>query len=460
MIDPLFMIHNSHLADPDLFKQTDPQLRILRQQPYVHMPLLLKKLPKDIPGIYTITGGRQIGKTTLSKQWMDYLLKCGVKPQAMAYFTGEVIVDHFSLIRQLQNYLPTMPQDEIRYLIIDEVTYILNWDLGIKFLADLGLFEQVVLLITGSDLILIQEARMRFPGRRGRASQVDFHMYPLSFYETLTLMGKIENLDVQLQEENPRTPLMETLYQAFGDYLKHGGYLTAINNYASQGMIEKYVLDTYADWIRGDVVKQGKSEHYCRSLFTAMCKHLSSQVTWNTLAKEFTIEHHGTVADYAALLASMDAIFIQEALVEDKLVGAIKKAKKLTFTDPFIYHAIYGWLYATLHPYQEQILPALADPIITSYLVEGCVVNHIRRHYPTYYIKAEGEVDLAYIHNKKFYPIEIKWTTQMRIKDLKQILKYPNGVILGKEKIIRNINTTPSYPLPWYLARAGLPGML
>jgi len=453
MNDPQFMIHNAHLETPGQFSQRDPQLRALKKQTFVYLPPLVTQLPKDTPGIYTITGGRQIGKTTLLKQWMQHLLDSNVAPQCIAYFTGEVIVDHLSLIRQLQSYLQTMPQDALKYLIIDEVTYIHNWEMGIKFLADAGLLEHVIMLITGSDLAIIQEARMSFPGRRGRANQVDYHIHPLSFYDMLKLTKVIKDIDNKLQEKAPTEILIKKLYEAFSNYLMYGGYLTALNSYAANGQIEKSVLDTYADWIRGDVIKHGKSDHYCRAFFTAMVKRLSSQITWTSLAKDFAIEHHRTIADYANLLESMDAIFIQEALIEDKLMGAAKKAKKLLFSDPFIYHAIYSWLHASNNPFEEHIIPAVNNSKIASYLVEACVINHYKRWYDTFYIKAEGEVDIAYVKSKKFWPIEIKWTEQMRSKDLKQIQKYPNGIILGKQNQLHQINSTPSYPLPWYLAK-------
>ena len=51
-------------------------------------------------------------------------------------------------------------------------------------------------MLTGSDAVIIQEARMRFPGRRGKASQVDYHLYPLSFYELLDLIKTIDALTV------------------------------------------------------------------------------------------------------------------------------------------------------------------------------------------------------------------------------------------------------------------------
>jgi hypothetical protein len=72
----------------------------------------------------------------------------------------------------------------------------------------------------------------------------------------------------------------------------------------------------------------------------------------------------------------------------------------------------------------------------------------LQRKYPTYYIKAEGEVDAAYVKDKKFWPIEVKWTQQLRHSDLKQIQKYRNARIFAK---VNNLTTTmdiPTIPIP------------
>lgn len=63
-MDPLLLLHNSHLEDPDRFSSTDPQLRCLAGVPLVHEPALLGQLPAGQPGIYSIGGARQVGKTT------------------------------------------------------------------------------------------------------------------------------------------------------------------------------------------------------------------------------------------------------------------------------------------------------------------------------------------------------------------------------------------------------------
>ena len=121
-----FQIHNSHLdgAFPDL----DPHLRRLRDQPLIHRFPLLDRLPRSEPGIYTIGGGRQIGKTTLLKQWMADLLATGLDPTRLRFFTGELIDDHHALVRLMSTLQQQMPTEGQRYILLDEVTYIAGWD--------------------------------------------------------------------------------------------------------------------------------------------------------------------------------------------------------------------------------------------------------------------------------------------------------------------------------------------
>jgi predicted AAA+ superfamily ATPase len=423
--------HNKHWQSIEDFVQNDYQLRTLYKKRFIHEPLLLDELPSNIPGIYTLCGGRQIGKTTLLKQWMRYLLiSKKVDPKTIFFMTGEMIFDHFSLIQMIKTYLEQAPQGQMIYILIDEVTYIKNWDLGIKMLADTGFFENVIVFLTGSDLMWIEEAGKRFPGRRGSASKTDFHLQSLSFYEFMNLVYKSDDLCESL------------ILEAFGRYLKHGGYLTAINDFydSSTNEIKSSTYNTYSDWIRGDILKRNKRESYLREVLQAIIKTYGSQVTWNSLCEHTSIGHHDTIREYVDLLEAMDVLFVQSALDQNKLTGSPKKAKKIHFKDPFIYHALAQWLGTGKHTLDE------------SHLVESVSVTHYHRCYPyCYYIKAEGEVDIAFVDYNKFYPVEIKWGKQIRPKDLKQIQKYPNGLILGRstnkstniptEALTKNITT-------------------
>jgi uncharacterized protein len=433
-MDIRFQAHNTHLENAQEFATLDFNLRRLYAEPYVFKSKLLSELPTETPGIYTLGGGRQIGKTTLLKQWMERLLQKNIPPECLFFFSGELIDDHHALYRLIKDQLSRMPSNALKFLLVDEVTYIQEWDRAVKFLADTGELEKVILLLTGSDLVLMEDARQRFPGRRGASDVVDFHYYPLSFKEFVDLKTK------QFVKPEDCIPYLQ-------NYLIHGGFMTAINDFEKNQKISTATLTTYSDWIRGDVQKRNKQEHYLREIISGTIKHYGSQISWDNFVQELSINHVATVADYINLLSSMDACFIQHALLEDKLVAAPKKRKKVIFNDPFIYHAMRAWLEPSTQAYEEQIIPFLLDPKKESQLIESTVASHFRRYAPTYYIKAEGEVDIAYIHHKKFWPIEIKWRNQQRPSDLKQISKYPHGVIYAKVTQLSEVNHIPIIPL-------------
>lgn len=436
-----FIVHNSHLRSIKLFEQSDPHLMRMGQQTYIFHSPIINEIPFGIPGIYNLGGGRQVGKTTLLKQWMLSLLGRGVEPKAIAFLSCELIVDERSLYRIVTEQLNDMLQNGLCYLILDEITYVSNWDKAIKYLADMGALSQVVLVISGSDLTMMQESRKRFPGRRGKAKQVDFHYYPLSFKQTVELKHK-RDFKAHSQED------IDLLFDAFENYLIHGGFLTAINEYAQTQSISSRTLATYSDWIRGDVIKHGKKEHFLRELVGSVIKHYGSQISWRNLVSGLSIDHPQTAIDYTALLESMDAVFVQQAIIEDKLVGAPKKNRKMMFCDPFICHAVSDWIHPSEQPYENKIKPMLLDPQSCSVLVESVVATHFRRHFPTYYIKAEGEVDVAYVRDQRFWPIEVKWRERSPLSDFSQILKYQNGEVWYKGRESKRVQDLPLIPLP------------
>jgi len=141
--------------------------------------------------------------------------------------------------------------------------------------------------------------------------------------------------------------------------------------------------------------------------------------------------------------------------LENKLAAAPKKAKKVIFSDPFIYHATNAWLNPCKDPFEMLLRPQIDSPESCSKIVESCVVNHYQRKYPVFYIKAKAEVDIAYIDKKRFWPLEVKWTGQLRPKELKQISKYSNGKILTKSYTPGKIQGIPTEPIPLNLLRLG-----
>lgn len=458
-MDSRFFPHNSHLENPSVFASLDPNLRQLKELPFVFHSDLISQFINLTPGIYTISGGRQVGKTTLLKQLMAKLITKGVEPRSIFYMSGELIDDHHSLVRMVSEIVDEMPDKGLKYLIVDEVTYIKDWDKGAKYLADAGLLENAVFMLTGSDQIIIREALTRFPGRRGQSEKVDFYLYPLRFSETLKLKASLTKNETNLLEEPDKEPpadLMDKLFFDFENYLMHGGYLTAINDIERHGRILPATFSTYSDWIRGDVLKRNKRENYLLEILGAILTRYGSQITWNSLAQDLSIDHPKTVGDYVDLLSSMGALFVQSAVREDKLTPAPKKAKKVVFTDPFIFHAINYWLNPVPDPFNRQVQSLIKDREWASKIVEACTVTLFKRKFSTFYIKAAGEVDIAYVKNNRLWPVEIKWAQQLRPKQLKQIAKYSNGRILTKAKTSGKVNGIPTEPLPLALLRLGI----
>ena len=55
------------------------------------------------------------------------------------------------------------------------------------------------------------------------------------------------------------------------------------------------------------------------------------------------------------------------------------------------------------------------------------------------------------MNEERFWPIEVKWANQMRVSELKQVLKYKNAQIWSKVKSQGKINDTPIFMLPFAL---------
>ena len=109
-----------YLENADNFSKTDPHLKRLYAEKYVYHSPLIQELPRKEPAIVTLGGGRQIGKTTLLKQWMEDLLENRVKPEAICFFSGELMGDYQSLYNIIQNQLTQMPENDLKYIILDE----------------------------------------------------------------------------------------------------------------------------------------------------------------------------------------------------------------------------------------------------------------------------------------------------------------------------------------------------
>ena len=449
--DPRLQAHNLHWQGKDAFLQNDPTLQRVRGSPLRWRWPLVDELPLHTPGIYTLVGGRQIGKSTLLKQVMARLLQDGVAPDRLAYITCEPFVDAEDLRRVLSDLLASFAAtSQLCWLLLDEVNYVDGWDRIVKFLADAGQLDRCFVLATGSDQLLITDSLKRLPGRRGQAPVVDFHLRPLSFIEFCRLRGRLDPTRIDELANAPlaapveASPILAPLEGELRDYHRSGGFLPAINDLARGEDVTVGTLRTYADRIRGDVLRLDRNERYLREVLGGVHRRHGSQVTWNSFAKELSIDHPKTVSDYVAILERMDALLVVPAVQEHTHRPAPKMARKVFFADPFIHRAVLSWLA------EDDRLDS--DARLQRDL-EAVFAGHVARLGEVFYVKGAGEIDVAWYENKELQLLEVKWTMQLRPEELKEIRRRGRGVIAGRVGRSASFESIPVLPAAVALLR-------
>ncbi len=431
-----FNRHNLFHEGLEIYEAQDPHLAALRDLKFVHPIDWWREVRWDTPGIYLLTGGRQIGKSTSTKLMIRHLLEQRIFPSSrIFYLPCDQIDDHHHLSRLIRLFLEDLPPPAKHFLVvIDEITYVKEWDRAIKALADDGSLGHGFCIITGSDSVILREAASRFPGRRGQAAKTDFHLHPLSFCEYVQLT------DPSLLDA-PESHL-GSLFDCFDRYQRCGGYLRAINDLHAIGEVRKATYLTFEQWIRGDFERRHKNTSTLLGVLHTVFSTLGSQVTYSALAHKMGQVVKETFIDYLDLLKRMDVLFDLQAFDQNTRLGFPKKARKLHFLDPFIMDTIERWLIAERH-----VVPADTAAV----KVESIVASQYRNALPCYYLKGTGEVDLVVVDKDRFVPIEVKWTGQLRSQDLKQIAKYPQAKILTKQPSRGVVKNVPTIPLPLFL---------
>lgn len=437
-----FNRHNLFWESRERYENEDPHLSFLKTVSLVHSMDWWREVDWTKPGILILTGGRQIGKSTSTKLLIkEALKKRRFEPKSVFYLPCDQILDHQHLMRILRFFLEGLPSPQSSFLlVIDEVTFVADWDRAIKSLADEGWFRKGFCLLTGSDSIILKEAAVRFPGRRGEADIVDFHLWPLSFHDYVGLAHP----DLL---QGPPDRKIKDLFTAFSHYLKCGGYLRAINDLHQKGDVSPATYATFEQWIRGDFLKRGRAEANLLSVLKALVETGVSQISYSRLAERADLLSKESVIEYGQLLERMDILFVLQTYDPSRRRGFPKKARKFHFSDPFIHDTIEAWLIR-----EHLITKRTAE----SHKVEAAVASQYRRRFPLYYLKAEGEIDLVIPHGKQFLPIETKWSEQTRAKDLAQLRKYKNSVILTKADRKGTIDGVLSCPLPLFLIENAL----
>lgn len=400
-------------------RKEDTDLLQIKGKPFFYKNPLVEELKFSTGDIHIIRGPRQVGKTTLLKLWIERLLGENFNPLNICLLSCETIKDFSELNKILSNWL-TDKKSTQTILLLDEISFVHEWQRAILSLNNLGLLKKCVLIITGSNARDLKESSERFPGRRGKGLDISF--FPLSPIELKTLECFKEYSDTEIVKL----------------YLKIGGFPHAIRDYVETGTILDSTYQTYQNWIIGDASRFELNEEFLRHIFYRIFETFGSQITLPKLIETTPIKSHETALNYLEHLDDAFLTRIQYCFDFEKQGPALHKSRKIFFIDPLLYWVALGWKNGLLNLWNV-IEKYYTDKEFLGRLLESAYIScSARRKYNTYFwysAQSKKEIDLVIEQpQKKPLLFECKLNPQKESK-----LQYNNQPIktLGIEELVK-----------------------
>lgn len=425
--------------------QEDKHLKELEKKTYKWEPELLKNIRLSPNNIFSLRGPRQIGKTTLVKLLIKDLLK-RVDEKAVFFWNCDETTDFRELSLVLREFIEFSKINQVKekYIFLDEVSRVKDWQRSIKSLEDSGELNDCCVFITGSHVLDIKHGMERLPGRTGKEGK-DYLLLPMTFRDFITLLNpeivkKLKKISrVSIKEINDKIesakPFDSELEILFKQYLITGGFPLVINEFFTSKNVPDYVYELYSKWITGDIVKWGKQEKILMQLLRSVITKQSSAISWDSLAKDSEIKSHKTVSSYVEVLENMFVLLTLYFFELDKKMPNFDKNKKLYFSDPFIYHVFNKKLYFK----ENEVTPELVEATVISNLSR---LSYEQLPPSIYYWKNKKEVDAVLKIKNDVIPFEIKYQAKISKQDYKGLYYFKKGILVTKNFL----NKRDKYP--------------
>jgi len=325
-----------------------------------YLPKLIKSL--NHKRAVLITGSRRVGKTTLLKQLIQYLIvKKKVKPKNILY----ILLDHpriakISILEIVKEYrrLHLLDREAKVFLFFDEVQYLENWEQEVKSLID---SENVKIFLSGS---ASTELFQKTPFLTGRYEKIKIN--PVNFEEFL----QFKKITVSSAEEYKYEKYLE-------NYLKIGGYPEYIFQKDSS-----YFPDLLEAIIFKDIVYMHgiKNPDIIRDLLLLLSDRNGHQTSFTKLSKILSITVD-TVKEYINFLK-------QTFIIEEIERFASSRSKKIYSAKKIYLHDV-GLLHNLASTFN---LGSAAETVLYKFLSENFEVN--------FYYENQQEVDFVFTGTK------------------------------------------------------------
>jgi hypothetical protein len=446
-------INNLNEANPwwgdRLWHEKDFHLENLRKQKIFWRYKIFDSFDE---GIYSLRGPRQVGKTTFIKEKIKGILQ-DTDPKNVLFFSCDNI--NKQELEEIINLFLDSSDDREKFIFLDEIPFVNEWELVIKHFYDSGKFRKCFVLLCGSNLLDIKRSVERLPGREGKGKR-HFIMQPLSFKEYLQAIGtKIELFKNEKKDLANLRINFKKINNAFLDYLLTGGFLKIINEYHETKKISDSSYDVYLKWIIGDLTKFGLTEKYAKQILRRVMETYTSEVSWSSLHSGTDIDTHNTTSKYSQALEDMFILNIIYKMEYNKKIPDYPKSKKIYISDPFLISCAYKWVnslednFNKYKEYLEKNIAKICEGIFLTELIKYLEQNSSSDVFSYndvvfYWTNKTKTKEIDFIYNNIAF--EIKYQNQISKEDYKAFREFKSSYLITKELFDEN-----TYPLSVFL---------
>lgn len=373
--------------------QDDPHIREIRGKPWYFDNPIRRRLALDKGNTFILRGARQVGKTTLMKELIEHAIKKeGFDAVNCLFITCEAISNFEALREMLVEWLETRRKKRT-LIVLDEVTFIDEWQRAILWLINAGLMKNATTLISGSNARDLKKSSERFPGRK--VSEISLFPLSPSDYRTLKCFKSY------------------TRDQLLNNYLAIGGFPHAIKDFCTLGYVTDDTYETYTNWIFGDAYRFDLTREILMHILFRIYDTLASQITYQRLVEKSPIKSHETAQAYVEHLETAFLCTVLGCYDPDKDMAAPRKAKKIYFIDPLLYGVAGGFLRGIRNTFRWW-KELLEDGKRKGNIFESIVANNfVRTHERTYYwysanTRREADIIIRKGDDLKVYEVKSK----------------------------------------------------
>jgi hypothetical protein len=440
------VIQNSHWQFASAIESDDKVKEAIEKSPYIS----LYSPPQEN---LLFLGPRQVGKTTQLKIWIRDLIHQKIPPRNILYFTCEPLNDKNDLIQLLTDFdILSSAISGRKYIFLDEITYVSDWEIGLKYILESPLGKNKVIVATGSNASALKSGIERLPGRN-----IKMRLFlPLSFREYAECFGSnalkevLHSLNLTTLDLTNRQTLIDTISRIYPfqkelmeklfHYFQTGGYLKSIFEYLHTNRIQSDTYEMYVKWILGDLSKFDRKEEIFRSVISGIIRTQNSRFSLNTFSKDMAIASHVTTQDYLSLLESLILVHQLFQCDPSTLNTLYRKERKVFFRDPFLYSAFKGYSKGYYQNYSEDQEPYLIESIVCDCLSRTRLssTTNLLLLNDVWFFSGKKETDFVLKTNSEkraLVGIEVKWQPRVSIKDFHNPGSFANRILLSKQTL-------------------------